>query len=121
MATRFVTSGCAVMALLLLGCSGMRSLPSTSAEASEAPGPDDETVIYTIKPDPKYSSVEYKNIEFRPGDQVRVEAGGCVNTGGTGKTWKHYLDPRSLSGFHAYREVTMPETMTAAYRLRPIA
>ena len=29
--------------------------------------------------------------------------------------------PRSLSGFHAYREVTMSETMTAAYRLRPIA
>ncbi len=30
---------------------------------------------------------------FDPGDSVLVEAGGCVQTGGSGKTWKRYVDP----------------------------
>jgi hypothetical protein len=32
---------------------------------------------------------------FRPGDRVQVIAGGCVQTGGKGKTWKRYVDPAS--------------------------
>jgi hypothetical protein len=34
-------------------------------------------------------------IFFRPGDHVQVFAGGCVQTGGRGKTWKRYVDPAS--------------------------
>jgi hypothetical protein len=34
-------------------------------------------------------------LSFRPGDHVRVFAGGCVQTGGKGKTWKRYVDPAS--------------------------
>jgi hypothetical protein len=34
-------------------------------------------------------------ILFRPGDHVQVFAGGCVQTGGHGKTWKRYVDPAS--------------------------
>jgi hypothetical protein len=30
---------------------------------------------------------------FLPGDHVVVQAGGCVQTGGHGKTWKRYVDP----------------------------
>jgi hypothetical protein len=37
----------------------------------------------------------YPKVQFKPGDRVTVfEAGGCVNTGGLGKTWKAYVDPK---------------------------
>ncbi|MFE2067414.1 hypothetical protein ACFXDH_34420 [Streptomyces sp. NPDC059467] len=32
---------------------------------------------------------------FLPGDHVTVDAGGCVQTGGHGLTWKRYVDPAS--------------------------
>jgi Papain family cysteine protease len=41
-------------------------------------------------------------IEFQPGDQVQIEAGGCVQTGGVGKTWKRYVDPLGLNSDRLY-------------------
>jgi len=35
------------------------------------------------------------NFSFLPGDHVTVDAGGCVQTGGHGRTWKRYVDPAS--------------------------
>ena len=32
-------------------------------------------------------------IKFNPGDKVEVDVGGCVQTGGSGKTWKRYVNP----------------------------
>jgi hypothetical protein len=39
----------------------------------------------------------YPQITFKPGDSVAVDAGGCVQTGGMGSTWKRYVDPSSLT------------------------
>jgi hypothetical protein len=36
---------------------------------------------------------EYPNVVFAPGDYVDVQANGCVQTGGSGKTWKRYVNP----------------------------
>lgn len=36
---------------------------------------------------------EYRAISFQPNDRVWVEAGGCVQTGGWGQTWKRYVNP----------------------------
>lgn len=38
-------------------------------------------------------STLYPTVTFIPGDTVEVAAGGCVQTGGAGKTWKRYVDP----------------------------
>jgi len=35
------------------------------------------------------------DFSFLPGDHVTVNAGGCVQTGGHGQTWKRYVDPAS--------------------------
>lgn len=35
----------------------------------------------------------YPQVIFQPGDQVTVNAGGCVQTGGLGATWKRYVNP----------------------------
>src|ERR1043166_7623173 len=38
-------------------------------------------------------STLYPQVRFIPGDTVEVAAGGCVQTGGAGKTWKRYVNP----------------------------
>jgi hypothetical protein len=45
---------------------------------------------------------EYRDIRFRPGDIVTVRFGGCVQTGGHGKTWKRYVDPQGANADHLY-------------------
>jgi hypothetical protein len=44
----------------------------------------------------------YPQITFSPGDHVTVQAGGCVQTGGTGKTWKRYVNPSGPNSDRLY-------------------
>jgi hypothetical protein len=44
----------------------------------------------------------YPQITFRPGDRVTVQAGGCVQTGGHGKTWKRYVNPSGSNSDRLY-------------------
>jgi hypothetical protein len=54
------------------------------------------------KPNVKQKMTEYKQIRFRPGDRVTIQAGGCVQTGGLGKTWKRYVDPQGPNSDRLY-------------------
>lgn len=45
------------------------------------------------EPNVKKKILEFQQIRFQAGDKVRITAGGCVQTGGHGKTWKRYVDP----------------------------
>ena len=54
------------------------------------------------QPDVGRPQSTYHPIYFRPGDQIRVEAGGCVQTGGWGKTWKHYVFPQGPDSHQYY-------------------
>ncbi|MEU6220796.1 hypothetical protein ABZ845_25290 [Streptomyces sp. NPDC047022] len=47
------------------------------------------------------------NFSFLPGDHVTVNAGGCVQTGGHGLTWKRYVDPASDSDLY-HGLITIP-------------
>jgi hypothetical protein len=44
----------------------------------------------------------YEQISFRPGDTLLVSAGGCVQTGGHGLTWKRYVDPQGPNSDRLY-------------------
>jgi hypothetical protein len=48
---------------------------------------------FVIEPSVGEKSTVYPQIHFDAGDRVFIEAGGCVQTGGKGKTWKRYVDP----------------------------
>lgn len=51
-------------------------------------------IIIEIKqPDVTRKERDYLNIQFKPGDVIHIEAGGCVQTDGVGKTWKRYVNP----------------------------
>ncbi len=49
--------------------------------------------IHIDSPNVNQAVTDYPNIRFAPGDQVYVSANGCVQTGGSGSTWKRYVDP----------------------------
>ena len=55
------------------------------------------------EPNVKQKVTPYPQIKFRPGDKVTIQASGCVQTGGTGNTWKRYVNP---SGPDADRPTT---------------
>lgn len=44
----------------------------------------------------------YSNVVFVPNDLVTVTAGGCVQTGGSGKTWKRYVNPSGPNSSRLY-------------------
>jgi hypothetical protein len=44
----------------------------------------------------------YSNVVFAPGDTVYVKADGCVQTGGSGPTWKRYVNPSGADSDHWY-------------------
>src|SRR5882757_10841312 len=44
----------------------------------------------------------YPQITFKPGDSVTVRAGGCVQTGGSGRTWKRYVNPSGPNSDRLY-------------------
>ncbi|WP_315823294.1 hypothetical protein [Paraflavitalea speifideaquila] len=56
---------------------------------------------YNIRPDVKKASYN-TGIFVKPGDTISLTAGGCVQTGGIGKTWKRYVDPSGPNSGRLY-------------------
>ena len=54
------------------------------------------------QPNVTQRSSQYRNVVFRPNDAVVVTAGGCVQTGGVGSTWKRYVNPSGPNADHLY-------------------
>jgi hypothetical protein len=52
------------------------------------------TFTWTISsPNVNQPVTDYPSYRFLPGDVITVNAGGCVQTGGSGPTWKRYVVP----------------------------
>ncbi len=61
------------------------------------------TAKYRIEtPNVNQGYTEYRTLPFEPGDRVTINAGGCVQTGGHGKTWKRYVNPSGPNSDHLY-------------------
>lgn len=56
------------------------------------------------------------DIRFRDGETVWVDAGGCVQTGGHGLTWKRYVDPQSDNGLY-HGMINIPGAMAGMQQL----
>jgi len=61
-----------------------------------------QTVWRITQPNVKQASTSYPQIKFLPGDSVSVDAGGCVQTGGSGATWKLYVNPSGANSDRLY-------------------
>jgi hypothetical protein len=61
------------------------------------------TTVWRIdEPNVKQKSTSYTQIRFVPGDVVNIDAGGCVQTGGSGRTWKRYVNPSGPNADRLY-------------------
>jgi hypothetical protein len=56
----------------------------------------------------------YTDIRFQAGDQVVVNAGGCVQTGGWGATWKLYVTPEGDNADRLYHGLILVPGVTAS-------
>ncbi len=83
-----------------------------------SPPPDtDGRVTHTVngntetwridEPNVKKKIIEFQQIRFQAGDKVRVTGGGCVQTGGWGKTWKRYVDPLGPNSDRLYHGMVL--------------
>src|SRR6266480_2853969 len=54
------------------------------------------------QPNVKQHITQYPQIRFQPGDRISIKASGCVQTGGVGRTWKDYVNPRGPNADHLY-------------------
>src|SRR5262249_13050214 len=77
-------------------------------------------IVWRIdQPNIKQRMTEYKQITFQPGDVVVIEAGGCCQTGGVGKTWKRYVDPQGPDAERLYHGlIWIPGATNGLVRLR---
>jgi hypothetical protein len=80
-------------------------LPLTRAMADEQVHCSTAGQITTCRitePNVKQRLTNYPQITFKAGDSVTVQAGGCVQTGGSGKTWKRYVNPSGRNSDRLY-------------------
>ncbi|MGV8988746.1 MAG: hypothetical protein ACOH2H_21005 [Cypionkella sp.] len=91
-------------------------------EAIKITNPDARTEIVDIaEPTVNQASKNYPNIVFLPGDTVAINAGGCVQTGGAGRTWKRYVNPSGPNADHLYHGlVSIPGATIGLTRLQDV-
>jgi hypothetical protein len=77
------------------------------------------TVWRIETPNVKQKQTNYPTITFVPGDTVSIDAGGCVQTGGSGLTWKLYVDPAGPNSDHLYHGlISIPGVTNGLVRLQ---
>lgn len=59
----------------------------------------DRPQVWSPRP---FGEVDYPMITFKPGDRLSFLVGGCVQTGGRGRTWKRYADPSGPNAQELY-------------------
>ncbi len=73
------------------------------------------------QPNVKQRLTEYRQITFQPGDRVTVAAGGCVQTGGIGSTWKRYVDPSGENASLRYwGTISIPGATEGVVRIKDV-
>jgi len=78
-----------------------------------------ETKVWRIDhPDVIDPQRTYEAISFKPGDTVEIVAGGCVQTGGHGATWKLYTNPSGSNADDYYSgQVQIPSVIPSLVRI----
>jgi hypothetical protein len=77
------------------------------------------TVWRIENPNVKQKETSYPQITFKPGDTVSIDAGGCVQTGGVGLTWKRYVNPAGPNSDHLYHGlISIPAVTNVLIRIQ---
>jgi hypothetical protein len=95
---RIIATACAAVIVATLGS----PLPLRAAQTVSCSTSGTRTTCRIDQPTVTTRVTTYPQIVFKPGDVVNVSAGGCVQTGGHGKTWKRYVNPSGPNSDRLY-------------------
>ena len=106
-----------LLALLAMGCSSGDHIkhppfPSLDPRCSDRTATGKfECTIY--EPAVTRHETTYPNVAFAPGDVLDITADGCVQRGGTGKTWARYANPSGANGDLYHGLIRLPTATPA--------
>jgi hypothetical protein len=116
-----VRSPTSLGALLLVLLAAALAGPFTSSASASSVNcvPTSLATYCTIsEPTVTQPATSYPEVRLYAGQHVRVtDVGGCVQTGGSGKTWKRFLDPISDSPGLYQGTLEIPGTTTGRWPL----
>jgi hypothetical protein len=77
-------------------------------------------IVCTInEPNVQQHVTDYPQIDLFAGDHVLIQAGGCVQTGGVGSTWKRYVDPAADNDLY-HGLISIPGATSGLVRLQGV-
>ncbi len=104
--------------VLLLLCGTPALAQETVVKESE----NAQQIVWRIdQPEVGRPRKDYPSVQFRKYDEVVVTGGGCVHTGGFGKTWKRYIDPSGDNSDRLYHgRISIPGATAGLVRISSI-
>ena len=105
--------------LVVLGCS--IATPSRADQIVCTADGNGNDSCDIIQPNVLARSTPYPSLVFQPGDTVVISASGCAQTGGSGKTWKRYLNPSPKSDNKYFGKIFIPGVTTTLVPIRDVS
>ncbi|HEX4750328.1 MAG TPA: hypothetical protein VH302_12360 [Bryobacteraceae bacterium] len=98
---------CSLLSLLFwFGIPLIAELPHTDFKCTQS---GSVKTCHLDQPVVNQPRTEYRSVTFQPNENVVVTAGGCVQTGGHGLTWKLYVNPQGPNSDRLYHGlITIP-------------
>jgi hypothetical protein len=90
-------------AFALLGAAGLGHAAEQITHYTYSNGKIDQ--FFINEPTVTSGGKFYPEIVMRGGDTILVSAGGCVQTGGRGATWRRYVDPSGPNSDRLYHGI----------------
>jgi hypothetical protein len=99
------------------------AIPAHAADTFDILTKQSDTPTSTVwrieTPNVKQKETSYPLITFVPGDTVSIDAGGCVQTGGHGLTWKLFVDPAGPNSDRLYHGlISIPGVTNGLVRIQ---
>jgi hypothetical protein len=92
-----------VALMAVIAAALLAHMPGPARAAASCSRPFRNTKVCRIdQPVVTAPATAYPDVTYQPGDTITVEAGGCVQTGGFGKTWKLYVNPQGDNSDRLY-------------------
>ena len=114
------TLACGVAAVAVVAALFIR-MPPASADAPVITSSGNTVHIHIADPEVRARDTTIPGVKFTPGDTVFVSAGGCVQTGGSGRTWKRYVDPSGDNSDRLYHGlISIPSATAGLVRLQGV-
>jgi hypothetical protein len=80
-----------------------------------------QTTCTIREPNVRQKVTPYPEVTLQTGDRVTVSAGGCVQTGGAGATWKRYVNPSGPNADHLYfGTISIPGATSGLVRISQV-